>query len=80
MNLNTRPFIPVKKRLIINIMATCIALVSLSSCTSAQRSVRQDARDRSDLAENAELYWRAVRWANLPAAASYFADSEDRMS
>jgi|GEM_PF-1419359 len=61
-------------------ISTCLLLLGLTACTSAQRSVRQDARDRSDLAENAEIYWRAVRWADLPAAASYFADSEFRMS
>ena len=32
------------------------------------------------MAENAEIYWRAVRWADLPAAASYYADAEVRMS
>jgi hypothetical protein len=60
--------------------AICILLFSLNACTAAQRSVRLDAQDRSDLAENAELYWRALRWADLPAAASYFADSGVRMN
>lgn len=80
MNLNTNSFNAGKHLTITKFVAACILIFSLNACTAAQRSVRLDAQDRSDLAENAELYWRALRWADLPAAASFFADSGVRMT
>jgi hypothetical protein len=70
---------PLNRRIACTV-ATCFILFGLTACTAAQRSTRQDASDRSALAENAEIYWRAVRWSDLPAAASYYAEAEVRMS
>ena len=57
-----------------------IAILATSACGPLRLSNLRDMRDREKLNESAELFWMALRWSDLTAAASYYADPVQRMA
>lgn len=55
-------------------------LLAPLGCAHDKAALRTEEREKADLSDRTEKFWRSVRWQDVPGAALYIEDEEQRRS